>query len=446
VTDERPTGERNPESTVTDEAPPGDAAEAVGGDLAGDDGGGAFTPAAAEESVWRALLIPALAMVTALAVGAIVIMFSDPDVLRAWGRFFQDPLGALREAGISVAEAYQALFTGAFGSPTQIVQAIASGEGQQILVALRPLSETITTATPLILAGLSVALGFRAGLFNIGAEGQITVGAMFAGVVGFTFTGLPMIIHLPLALVAGFVGGAVWGFVPGFLKARTGAHEVIITIMMNFISFRLLDYALRGDFFQRPDRADPISKPVAESAELPRLLGSGLRVHAGIILAIAVTLVVGWLLFRTTRGFEFRAVGANPDASRYAGMSVGLTYIAAMSIAGGLAGLAGANQLLGVTKSLTVGFSSGIGFVAIALALLGRAHPAGVVAAAFLFGALQAGAIRMQAVTQTPVDIIVVIQALVIAFVAAPALVRAIYRIKAKRQVGPEVFTKGWSG
>jgi general nucleoside transport system permease protein len=446
VTDERPTGERNPESTVTDEAPPGDAAEAVGGDLAGDDGGGAFTPAAAEESVWRALLIPALAMVTALAVGAIVIMFSDPDVLRAWGRFFQDPLGALREAGVSVAEAYQALFTGAFGSPTQIVQAIASGEGQQILVALRPLSETITTATPLILAGLSVALGFRAGLFNIGAEGQITVGAMFAGVVGFTFTGLPMIIHLPLALVAGFVGGAVWGFVPGFLKARTGAHEVIITIMMNFISFRLLDYALRGDFFQRPDRADPISKPVAESAELPRLLGSGLRVHAGIILAIAVTLVVGWLLFRTTRGFEFRAVGANPDASRYAGMSVGLTYIAAMSIAGGLAGLAGANQLLGVTKSLTVGFSSGIGFVAIALALLGRAHPAGVVAAAFLFGALQAGAIRMQAVTQTPVDIIVVIQALVIAFVAAPALVRAIYRIKAKRQVGPEVFTKGWSG
>lgn len=444
MSDERPTA-RNPDPVAeAEKARAPDGAGAAGGDETPEGGGGAF--AQPQESVWRALLIPALAVFTALVIGALVIIFSDPDVLRAWGRFFRDPGEALRQSGVAVAEAYQALFVGAFGSPIDIVQAVASGESARIVAAFRPLSETVVSATPLILAGLSVALGFRAGLFNIGAEGQITAGAIVAGVVGFTFTGLPMVVHLPLVIVAGFAGGAAWGFVPGFLKARTGAHEVIVTIMMNFISFRLLEYLLRGDFFQRPDRSDPISKPVAESAELPRLLGAGLRIHAGIILAILMAVLVGWLLFRTSKGFEFRAVGANPHAARYAGMSVGLTYIVAMSLAGGLAGLAGANQLLGVTKSLTPGFSGGIGFIAIALALLGRAHPAGVIAASFLFGALQAGAIRMQAVTQTPVDIIVVIQALVIAFVAAPALVRGLYRIKARRQLGAEVFTKGWSG
>jgi general nucleoside transport system permease protein len=398
------------------------------------------------ESVWRVMLVPALAILTALAIGGLIIMFSDPEVLDELPFFFSDPLTVLRVAFNSVFRAYQALLTGSLGSPAAMWDAIATGDG--LVSAFRPLSETVVAATPLILTGLSVAIGFRAGLFNIGAEGQLIVGAIFAGFVGFSLTGLPTVVHLPLAILAGFVGGALWGFIPGALKARTGAHEVIITIMLNQVALRLLDYLLRGDVFQRPGRADPISKPVEGSAQLPHLFGSSLRIHAGIILALLVAWGVWWLMFRTTRGFEFRAVGANPSAAKYAGISVPGTYVVVMSLAGALAGLAGASQLLGgvTLYSLTPGFAGGLGFDAIALALVGRAHPLGIIAAAFMFGILRAGATRMQAVTSTPVDIIVVIQALVIVFIAAPALVRAIYRIRARRQVGAEVFTKGWGG
>jgi ABC-type uncharacterized transport system permease subunit len=401
-----------------------------------------------KERPWRAILVPVLALVTALGIGAIIIVFSDPEVLAEWTFFFDDPGTALAASGRAIADAYGALFAGSLGSPIEIWDAFASGDGEQISAAFRPLSETIVAAAPLIFAGLSVALGFRAGLFNIGAEGQITLGAIAAAYVGFTITGLPIGIHLPVTILAGFAGGALWGAIAGFLKARTGAHEVITTIMLNFIALRLLDFLLRGETFLRPGRTDPISKPVVESARLPLLAGEDLRLHSGIILALLVAWGVWWLLFRSTKGFEFRAVGANPDAARYAGMKVGTTYVVVMLLCGGLSGLAGANQLLGgiTLYSLTPGFASGLGFDSIALALLGRAHPAGVVAAAFLFGILRAGSVRMQAATATPVDIIVVIQALVIAFVAAPALVRAIWRIRARRAVGTEVFTKGWSG
>ncbi|HEV8682727.1 MAG TPA: ABC transporter permease [Actinomycetota bacterium] len=428
--------ERDPATSVdtSDRAAVEEAAAPTGGALVAPTG----------ESAWRAMLVPALAIFSALVIGGLIIVFSDPDVLDDWTFLFSDPLTALRSSWDAVFTAYQALLTGSLGSPTGIWEAVTSGEG--LVSAFRPLSETVVAATPLILTGLSVAVGFRAGLFNIGAEGQLIVGAIFAGFVGFTFTGLPTVVHLPLAILAGFVGGALWGFVPGFLRARTGAHEVIITIMLNQVALRLLDYFLRNPLFQRPGRTDPISKPVEETAQLPHLLGANLRIHAGIILALLVAWAVWWLLFRTTRGFEFRAVGANPDAARYAGISVPATYIVVMSLAGGLAGLAGASQLLGgvTLYSLTPGFAGGLGFDAIALALVGRAHPAGIIAAAFMFGILRAGATKMQALTATPVDIIVVIQALVIVFIAAPALVRAIYRIRARRQVGPEVFTKGW--
>ena len=396
----------------------------------------------------RALLVPVLAFVTALALGALIIIFTDPEILHAWARFFRHPGEALALSGRAVADAYQALFTGSLGSPVEIVKAFGSGDANQIQAAFRPLSETIVAATPLIFAGLSVALGFRAGLFNIGAEGQLNAGAIAAAFVGFTFTGLPMAIHLPLAILAGFAGGLIWGAIPGILKARTGAHEVITTIMMNFIALRLLDFLLKTSAFQRPDRPDPISKVVAPSAELPGIPGANLslRVHAGFILALLAAWGVWWLLFRSTKGFEFRAVGANPDAAKYAGMSVAWTYVAAMGLAGALAGLGGASQVLGLQKYLVGGFASGIGFTAIALALLGKSHPLGVVGASLLFGMLQAGGQKMQAVTDSPVDIIVVIQALIIVFIAAPALVRAIYRIKVRREVGAEVFTKGWSG
>lgn len=389
-------------------------------------------------------LIPALAFVAALAVGALVIIFSDPEVLPLWGRFFSDPLDALRGSGGVVADSYRALLTGGLGSPIEIARAIGSGELEEIRIAFRPLSETIIVATPLIFAGLAVALPFRAGLFNIGAEGQITAGALLAAVVGFSFPGLPGPLHLLLIVLAGFVGGLAWGGIAGVLKAKTGAHEVITTIMLNWIAIRLSEYLLRTDFFRRPGRTDPISRPVLEA--FPRLFGGSLRVHLGILVAVLAAAMVAFLVNRTTVGFEFRAVGANPEAARTAGMSPTRIYMVIMALAGGLAGLGGANQLLSTTPSLTPGFSSGYGFDAIALALLGRSKPAGVVAAGLLFGMLRAGSRSMQAATATPVDIVVVVQALVIAFIAAPALVRGIFRIKARREAGLEALMRGWSG
>jgi ABC-type uncharacterized transport system permease subunit len=391
---------------------------------------------------YQALVVPALAVLTALAVGAVLIVFTNDAALYAWARFFRHPGIALSASWTAVREAYYALFSGAFGSPSTIARAIGSGRLSQIQSALSPISETVVTATPLIFVGLSVALGFRSGLFNIGAEGQMNMGALVAAAAGFSLTGIPGPLHLVVVLLAGVVGGAAWGAIPGFLKAKTGAHEVITTIMLNFIAVSLLLYMLSTSFYRQ--QAEPVAKPIVVA--FPHLFGSSLRIHLGIAVAIGVAAGVGWLLNNTTVGFEFRAVGANPSAARAAGMDPTRTTIMVMTLAGGLAGLAGANQLASVTPSLLPGFAGGLGFDGIAIALLGRGRPAGVVAAAFLFGALRSGGRSMQAITQTPIDIIVVIQAFVIAFVAAPALVRAIFRIRARRVIGPETFTKGWGG
>lgn len=357
---------------------------------------------------WKsAALIPALAVLTALLIGVVIIMLT--------GSSFGDAMAA-----------YWALLQGSVGS-------------------LKAISETLTAATPLILAGLSVAIAFRAGLFNIGTEGQLLMGGMFAVWAGFTFVGLPFYVHLPLALLAGVIGGAIWGFIPGFLKAKTGAHEVITTIMLNYIALRLVDFLLKTEIFQREGRNDPVSKTVEASAQLPLLLGwinPGLRVHLGLIVALAAAAFIHWLLFRTTTGFEFRAVGANPKAARYAGMSITKTYVLVMVIGGALAGLAGAGQVLGVLDRATPGFSSGLGFDAIAVALLGRSNPWGVVAAALLFGGLSAGGQQMQVSADVGIDLISVIQALIIIFVAAPALISAIYRLKAP--VASTQISKGW--
>jgi simple sugar transport system permease protein len=396
----------------------------------------------------QSVVVPLLSVLTALAIGALIIIFTDDKALKEWSGVFRDPSDALRESWRAVKEAYYSLFTGALGSPSRYMEAFRSAEAAQIVNAFSPLSETLLVATPLMLGGLSVALGFRAGLFNIGAEGQITAGAIVASIAGFSLGGLPAPIHLVTVVLAGFLGGALYGAIPGVLKAKTGAHEVITTIMLNFIAGFLALYLLGTTFFQRPDRLDPISKP--SEVLYPRLFGwiegVTLRIHLGFVIAIGVAILVAWLLNRSTVGFEWRAVGANPDAARAAGMSPTKTYVVVMAFAGGLAGLAGANQLLFATPSLTPGFASGYGFDAIALALLGRSRPLGVVVAAILFGLLRSGSRTMQAATQTPVDIVVIIQALIIMFIAAPDLIRAIYRIKAKRVIGSEVFTKGWSG
>ena len=433
--------DETPVRPAADDAPPG--AEAAVATVpkpdAGPDGGARVDAAKRARRVER-YAIPALAVLLALAIGALVIVFSNPDLLSSWSGFFNHPGETLRLSWDAVYQAYRALLEGAVGSPTELASAIGSGNLDEIRAAFRPLSETLVVTTPLILAGLSVALGFRAGLFNIGAEGQITVGAMVAAFVGFSMTGWPGPAIVVAVIIGGFVGGALWGGIPGVLKAKTGAHEVITTIMLNFIAFRLLDYALSTDLYQRADRDDPISKPVL--AAFPQIFGGDLRVHWGFILAIAVAAGVAFLLNRTTTGFEFRAVGLNPDASRAAGINPSTIYMVVMGLCGGLAGLVGANQLLSTGPSATPGFSSGFGFDAIALAMLGRSKPSGVVAAAFMFGILRAGSRSMQAATQTPVDIVVVIQALVIVFIAAPAIVSGIFHIKTKTTSAFELTTR----
>jgi len=218
---------------------------------------------------------------------------------------------------------------------------------------------------------------------------------------------------------------------------------VIVTIMLNFVAFNLINWALKTPLVQREGRPDPISKIVEPTAVLVPIV-DGLRANWGILVAILAAVAVWWLLFRSTRGFEFRAVGFNPRAARYAGMSISWSTVLSMVIAGGLAGLAGASVLLGGSRTLSPGFSPGYGFDGIVVALVGNTRPLGVVAAAFLFGALRAGATPMVSATGTPLDLVVVIQALVIMLIAAPALVRAIYRIRAERQLGTEVFAKGW--
>jgi simple sugar transport system permease protein len=257
-------------------------------------------------------------------------------------------------------------------------------------------------------------------------------------------------LHLPLAILAGFLGGALWGFIPGILRAKTGAHEVITTIMLNFIAFRTLDYMLKLPFIQREGRFDPVSKDVLDSASMPRILtwlpvdgAGGFRVHLGLLVALATAGVIYWLLYKSTIGFEFRAVGANPHAARYGGINVVTGIVLVMVLAGGLAGMGGANETLGVLGRATPGFTAQIGFDAIALALLGRSHPGGVVLAGLLFGGLRAGGRAMQAQSAVAIDLIFVVQALVIIFIAAPELVRAVYRVRGGKEAGQ--LTRGWS-
>ncbi|MBI2975410.1 MAG: ABC transporter permease [Chloroflexi bacterium] len=406
-------------------------------------------PAVAPLARWRQLVqplvIPALAIFTALIVGSLVIVLTDLVVLAALKNIFAAPGAAFSAMWKAIITAYGSLFEGSIGSPTAIIAALRSGDQKALTQAFYPISDSLVTATPYIFAGLAVAVGFRCGLFNIGVEGQLFIGAICSVWVGFAFKGLPAIVHIPLALLAGAAGGAVWASIPAILKAKTGAHEVINTIMMNYIAFRLSDWLL-GDKgpLKRPDSANPVSPFIEKSAELPRFFPDPIRFHIGFFIALAVAVLIYWILFKTTLGFEIRTVGANPSAAKYAGMNITRNLVIAMCISGALAGLAGANEVLGVNHNLAFAFSSGYGFDSIALALLGKSHPLGVVLAALLFGTLRSGATRMQNIAHIPIDIISIIQALIIAFIAAPAIIRALYRIKVAAEGEGTVFTRGW--
>jgi len=335
------------------------------------------------------LLTPILATLLALIIGCVFLL-------------------ATGESFSNILLAFSNLFIGAFGS-------------------LNAISETCTAATPLILAALGISLAFRAGLFNIGAEGQIIIGGIATVIIGFSIDFLPIWLHLPIALLFGAIFGALYAAIAGWLKASTGAHEVISTIMLNLIALRLLDYLLRLPIIQKEGRNDPISKSVLETAQLPQILSfiePQLRIHSGFIIMLFAVFFVYWLLFHTTIGFEFRSTGANPNAAQYAGIKASLTIVLVMGIAGALAGLAGANQITGVLGRATPGFSASIGFDAIAVALLGRSHPFGVLFAGLLFGALVAGGRLMQVKAGVSIDLITIIQALIIVFIAAPLLVK----------------------
>ncbi len=376
--------------------------------------------AALMQSWLPSIKLTILSIVLALAVGAVLIVVSNDDVLSKFNYFFQDPGDGLSAAVNAVADTYWALLDGAFGSRDAI-------------------SATLERAAPLMCAGLGVTLAFRVGLFNIGAQGQLIMGAICASYVGFTWD-LPPVLHLIVAVLAGIIGGAIWGGVVGVLKAQTGAHEVIVTIMLNYVALSILRWLLTLDTFQVAGSNDPVSPIVDSDARFPDFLG----IHTGVYVGFAAAIVVWWLLSRSTVGFEMRAVGANPDAARTAGISISKAYILVMLFAGALAGLAGAEQINGHEDPLTDGVAGSLGFDAITVALLGRGTPLGTVLAAILFGALDSGGRQMQAATGTPLDLTIVLQALIVLFVAAPALVRGVFRIR-DREAGETVLAKGWS-
>jgi ABC-type uncharacterized transport system permease subunit len=390
--------------------------------------------------ILRKALVPALAVVTALLFGAVVIVLTDFAHLSKLG---SDPLAAIGGAIGGVGAGYGAMLTGAFGDPTRIVTAIGSGSAKDIAIAIRPLTETLVASTPLIFAGLGVAISFRTGMFNIGGQGQLITGALGATTVAIAMqhSGVPSIVILVLAIVAGTLSGALWGFIPGFLKARTGAHEVITTIMLNYIAAQVVLFALRGDFLRQAGGGQPISKvmtPWVDVPGLPFLNLPAIRLDWGFVVALLMAGLVSLLLFRTTKGFELRAAGFNMTAARYAGMSAGGSMMLAMALSGGLAGMGGGFMVIGTVGQLSNDLSAGIGFNAIALALLASLRPSGVILAALLFGALTTGGKLMGIQSGIPFDLLFFIMALVIMFVAAPGLIRSIWRVRVAKPA-PEV-------
>src|SRR6478609_9361448 len=348
-------------------------------------------------------LISVLAVVLALAIGGILIAVTDEQVQAAAKYFFSRPSDTIAAVWDAVFGAYSALFQGAiynFGAPT-------------FAKAIKPLTETLTFATPLIAAGLGVALAFRIGMFNIGGRGQMLMAAAAAGYVGFAFD-LPFPLHMLIALLAGLAAGALWAGIAGLLKARTGAHEVIVTIMLNYVAFYLVSWMLRTPgLLQAPGSNNPKTPEMKDTAVFPDLLGPQYNLHFGFILSIAAVVLVWWILDRSALGFQFRAVGENPNAARVAGINVKSMYVYAMLISGALVGLAGVAQVLGT----------------VTVALLGRSTPWGIFVAGILFGAFKAGGFSMQAAEGVPVEIVLVVQSLIVLFIAAPPLVRAIFRL-----------------
>jgi ABC-type uncharacterized transport system permease subunit len=385
----------------------------------------------------RRSALPILSVVTGLLFGAVVIVLTDFDHLSQIGT---DPVGAIGGAIRGVADAYGAMLSGAFGDPGRIATAFQTGVSTDIAKAIRPITETLVAAMPLIFCGLAVAISFRAGMFNIGADGQLLLGALGATITAIVLANkVPAPVILVASIAAATAVGGFWGFVPGFLKARTGAHEVITTIMLTYVAKLIVFFALRSPDLRAAGSTSPISKNLAPIVDVPNIISlPGLRLDYGFVVALLMAVAVSWLLFKTTKGFELRAAGFSLSAARYAGMSAGGSMMVAMTLSGALAGMGGGFMVIGTVGQLSLDLSNGIGFNAIALALLAGLRPSGVILAALLFGALTQGGKLMGIESGIPFDLLFFIMALVIMFVAAPGLIRGMWRIKVGKPA-PEI-------
>ena len=351
--------------------------------------------------IWRTVSVPITAVLLAIGIGAIILIIS----------------------GASPLEAYTALYNGSFGSE-------------------QAFSRTLSRATPLLLNGLAVAFAFKAGLFNIGAQGQLLFGAVVAAYAGFTLTGLPPTVHITLSLLLGALAGAAYGFIPGILKTYTGAHEVITTIMLNFVAINITDYLADGPWKDTsPGNIVARTPRILPSAEISTI---GPSLPIGFFIAVGTAVFIWWLLYRTTIGYEIRTVGLNPPAAHYAGIHVSWIIVLTMLISGFLAGMGGAIETQGVVGRFQPGFNTGLGFDGITIALLARTHPIGVIPAALLIGAMEAGASQMQFRAGVPNEIIGVIQALILFFVTADMLVRWIIRTKKSPDEEQITLSTGW--
>ena len=350
-------------------------------------------------SLRRQLLLPAGAVVLALLVGAVALVASSPLV-----------------------KGYVDL-----GLPLATYGALVQGS----ILSINGLVDTIVNATPLILVGLAVGLGFKAGLFNIGGQGQFLMGAVASAAAGAALSQSSPVIAIPLALLAGMAAGALYGFIPGFLKAVTGAHEVVTTIMLNYVAIYVVAYLITGPL--RQAGASFAVSPDVGAARLPAILnvGTGHAGHVGILIPLLVVPAMWWLLYRSTIGFEIRTVGANPDAALYAGMRPRRLVVLALTLGGLLAGLAGALEILGVSGNMPAAYSTNIGYDAITVALLGRANPVGIVFGGLLLGAMRAGAPLMETVADVPRQMVDVLQGIILFFLAADVVVRRVFRIRA---------------
>jgi simple sugar transport system permease protein len=360
-----------------------------------------------------------VSVILGFAVGAFFMIVSNKEFLQSVVYFFADPLSSIRAAGDVVGAGYGALIQGSIYNPSA-----ATFEG-----AIRPFTETLRLAGPLIAAGLGIGLGFRVGLFNIGGTGQLVSGLIWATFVA-TRMELPPVIHFVVAIVAAIVGAALVGAFVGFLKARTGANEVITTIMLNYIIVSFFNFLLTDNALLQGETAGGYTKsdPAFESARLPYLLGESYALNLGFVLAIAAVVVYWWLMERSTIGFRLRAVGFSPSAAKTAGINVERTFVLALGLSAAFVGIAAANQALSSTGGVTPTSHAGIGFDAITVALLGGSSASGVLLAGLLFGAFKAGSSAIQIVGISP-DVLGIVQGAIVLFIAAPPLIRAIFRL-----------------